>query len=146
MMMATDMAPGNDCLAMNLLLLLDTAAITYPSNISCNESAIANHCSDGATATAPSKEMKNQKTAMARKHASCNGSCRGKKKATAIEIGKQTAVMTTNMAPGNPCLVINQLLLLDTAAATYSSNISCNESAIANCCSDVATATATANK
>ncbi len=58
MAMATDTAPGNNRLALNRLLLLDAAAATYPSNISCNESAIANHCSNVATATAPAKKEK----------------------------------------------------------------------------------------
>jgi len=75
--MATNTAPGNDCLVINQMLLLDPAAITYPSNISCNELAHANRFRDVATATAPSK--KNQNTLTARKHTSCNGSCRGKK-------------------------------------------------------------------
>ncbi len=69
-----------------------------------------------------------------------------KKKATAIAINKQMMVMATDTAPGNPHLAINQLLLLDTAAATYPSNISCYELAIANPCSDAATATAPAKK
>jgi len=55
---ATDMATANDYLVIKQLLLLDAATATYPSNISCYESAIANPSSNAATVTAPAKKGK----------------------------------------------------------------------------------------
>jgi len=100
-------------------------------------------CSNVDTATAPSKRKKNKMTTMVIKHSSGNGSCRGKKKR---KINKETMAMATNMATANDHLAINQLLLLDTAAATYPSNISCYKCDVANPCSDAATATAPSKK
>jgi len=141
------MATANDCLAINRLLLLDTAAATYPSTISCNELAIANCCSNVATVMAPAKKEKpNDSNGYKTLLLQWILQRKEKKKATVIAIDKQMIVMATDTAPGNPCLVINQLLLLDAAAATYPLTISCNEWAVANCCSNVATATAPAKK
>ena len=67
MAMATDMAPGNNRLAINRLLLLDAAAAMYPSNISCYELAIANPCSNATTVMAPAKNDSNGNKTQKRK-------------------------------------------------------------------------------